>query len=63
MFSGHREEIEAHVQDGILTHIGMAFSRDTNKKVYIQHKMKEDRDMILDLFDKQGVFYLCGPTW
>ena len=36
------EELEAYLSDGLLTHLGLAFSRDQAKKVYIQHKIKED---------------------
>lgn len=62
------EEIEAYLQTGILTHAGLAFSRDGKGKVYIQHKMNEDGKLLAKLIgggdvDQQGVFYLCGPTW
>lgn len=58
------EEIEAFILDGTITKAGLAFSRDGRKKVYIQHKMKEDSTVLADmLYNKQGVFYLCGPTW
>lgn len=61
------EEIEAWLQDGILTKAGLAFSRDTNKKVYIQNKMQEDGKLLADMMD-EGYFYLCGrkskhPSW
>jgi sulfite reductase (NADPH) flavoprotein alpha-component len=59
---GHSEELEAWLQDGILTHAGLAFSRDGKDKVYIQHKMKQDGDLLARLM-KDGSFYLCGPTW
>ncbi|CAO3637458.1 unnamed protein product [Cunninghamella echinulata] len=58
------EELEAYYQDGVLSHMGLAFSRDQKQKVYIQHKMKEDAEMLHDyLINKNGHFYLCGPTW
>lgn len=59
------EEIEAFLADGILTHAGLAFSRDQTQKIYIQHKMREDAEMLVTLLDSdsRGVFYLCGPTW
>ncbi|KAK4054396.1 sulfite reductase [NADPH] flavoprotein component [Microbotryomycetes sp. JL201] len=56
------EEIEAYLQDGVVSHTGLAFSRDTSKKVYIQHKMNEDADLLAKMLDN-GAFYLCGPTW
>ncbi|KAI0939673.1 hypothetical protein AcW1_004627 [Taiwanofungus camphoratus] len=58
------EEVEAFILDGTITKAGLAFSRDGPKKVYIQHKMKEDAtDLGRMLWDDKGVFYLCGPTW
>jgi sulfite reductase (NADPH) flavoprotein alpha-component len=58
------EEIEAFILDGIITRAGLAFSRDGPKKVYIQHKMLEDSEALAKmLYDDEGVFYLCGPTW
>lgn len=58
------EEIEAFILDGTITRAGLAFSRDQRKKIYIQHKMREDgKDLARMLLREQGVFYLCGPTW
>jgi sulfite reductase (NADPH) flavoprotein alpha-component len=58
------EEIEAFMLDGTITKAGLAFSRDGPKKVYIQHKMVEDgKELAEMLYRKEGVFYLCGPTW
>ncbi|CCA78047.1 related to MET10-sulfite reductase flavin-binding subunit [Serendipita indica DSM 11827] len=61
------EEIEAFLQDGVITHAGLAFSRDEKRKVYIQHKMLQDGQMLSDMLGEKkgqrGVFYLCGPTW
>lgn len=58
------EELEAYHADGLLTHMGLAFSRDQKEKVYIQHKMKEDAELLHELLvNKNGHFYLCGPTW
>ncbi|KZT72721.1 hypothetical protein DAEQUDRAFT_685889 [Daedalea quercina L-15889] len=58
------EELEAFMDDGVITKAGLAFSRDGPHKVYIQHKMKEDADVLAKmLWEEKGVFYLCGPTW
>jgi len=58
------EEIEAFIADGVITHCGLAFSRDTKKKIYIQHKMQADAEMLVrHIAREKGVFYLCGPTW
>ncbi|KAI8379991.1 hypothetical protein EDC96DRAFT_492573 [Choanephora cucurbitarum] len=58
------EELEAYHADGVLSHMGLAFSRDQKEKIYIQHKMKEDAEMLNEyLMNQNGHFYLCGPTW
>ncbi|KAF9247151.1 hypothetical protein BU15DRAFT_69990 [Melanogaster broomeanus] len=58
------EEIEAYILDNTITKAGLAFSRDGPKKVYIQHKMLEDAETLADMLkNREGVFYLCGPTW
>jgi sulfite reductase (NADPH) flavoprotein alpha-component len=58
------EEIEAYLASSVITHAGLAFSRDQKQKVYIQHKMKADGDMLIQMLRRDhGVFYLCGPTW
>lgn len=53
--------LEAYLSDDVLTHMGLAFSRDTSKKVYIQHKIREDGEMLarylapeLDLLNAAG---------
>lgn len=58
------EEVEAYMAASVITHAGLAFSRDSRKKVYIQHKMGEDAEMLVKMLRRdKGVFYLCGPTW
>jgi sulfite reductase (NADPH) flavoprotein alpha-component len=58
------EEIEAFIMDGVISRAGLAFSRDGPRKVYIQHKMSEDAEILARMLsDQEGVFYLCGPTW
>lgn len=58
------EELEAYHADGVLSHMGLAFSRDQKEKVYIQHKMMEDAELLNEyLMNQNGHFYLCGPTW
>src|SRR3954453_17068653 len=52
------------LQDGLLTHLRLAFSRDQRHKIYIQHRMHEDAEQLYDmLVRKNGSFYLCGPVW
>ncbi|CAG8466675.1 10825_t:CDS:1, partial [Acaulospora colombiana] len=58
------EELEAYHSEGLLSHLQLAFSRDQPHKVYIQHKMNEDANLLHQyLLKDEGWFYLCGPTW
>ena len=58
------EELEAYHASGVLTHLRLAFSRDQEEKVYIQHKIFADKLILADcLLKEEGHFYLCGPTW
>ncbi|KAI8904785.1 hypothetical protein EDD86DRAFT_212778 [Gorgonomyces haynaldii] len=57
------EEMEAYQKDKIVQ-LRLAFSRDQKRKIYIQHRMEEDLELLYDLMvTKKGAFYLCGPTW
>ena len=38
----YQEELEGYVNDGTLTALHVAFSRETDKKVYVQHKLLEN---------------------
>ncbi|CCH45229.1 NADPH-ferrihemoprotein reductase [Wickerhamomyces ciferrii] len=39
-----------------------AFSRETSKKVYVQHKLLEQADEILKLIDAGAFIYVCGDA-
>lgn len=63
------DELDAYHSEGVLTGLRLAFSRDQQQKVYIQHLMMQDREMLAELLldevgkHRGGRFYLCGPTW
>ena len=42
------DEIEAYHADGILTHLKKAFSRDQEEKIYAQHCIAEDQELLYD---------------
>jgi sulfite reductase (NADPH) flavoprotein alpha-component len=49
-------------KSGVLSHLDLAFSRDQNEKVYVQHRMLErSRDVYAWLQDGAHV-YLCGDA-
>lgn len=58
------EEWEAYQAAGVITLLGRAFSRDQPQKIYIQDRMRQTIDDIVQAYRKdEGCFYLCGPTW
>lgn len=58
------EEWEAYQDAGVITLLGRAFSRDQPQKIYIQDRMRQTLDAIIQAYIKdEGSFYLCGPTW
>lgn len=58
------EEWEAYQDAGIITLLGRAFSRDQPQKIYIQDRMRQTMNDIIQAYIKEdGAFYLCGPTW
>jgi homodimeric pyruvate:ferredoxin (flavodoxin) oxidoreductase len=57
------DDLEKLSEQGILTHLRPAFSRDGPNKVYIQDKIKEEAVGVHNaLVNKQGYLYLCGQA-
>jgi sulfite reductase (NADPH) flavoprotein alpha-component len=50
------------LKDGSLTRMDAAFSRDTPEKVYVQHKMWEQRRDLIDWLESGAYFYVCGDA-
>jgi len=48
--------------NGILTNLHNAFSRDQKEKIYCQHRIAENSEMIYDyIYNQKGYYLLCGP--
>ncbi|MFE5323252.1 sulfite reductase subunit alpha [Paenibacillus sp. NPDC056579] len=56
----YRQELEQYQQAGALTTIDAAFSRDTDQKVYVQHKMQENGQELFAWLERGAYFYVCG---
>ena len=39
-----------------------AFSRETDQKVYVQHRLRENASLVSDLLKKKACFYVCGDA-
>ncbi|MBT2755725.1 sulfite reductase subunit alpha [Mesobacillus foraminis] len=56
----YQTELENYQKDGVLTKLDTAFSRDTEQKVYVQHKMLENSKELYEWLEKGAYFYVCG---
>jgi sulfite reductase (NADPH) flavoprotein alpha-component len=50
------------LEDGSLTRLDLAFSRDTPEKVYVQHRLWEQRRDLVEWLDAGAFFYVCGDA-
>ena len=59
----YRQELENALQSGALTDLIVAFSRETTNKIYVQDKIRENQEAILDLlFTRNSHLYICGSS-
>lgn len=57
----YREELEAMKQEGVLTRLDLAFSRDIpGQKVYVQHRMRENAKELFAWLEEGAHFFVCG---
>ena len=50
------------LKDGALTRLDLAFSRDTPEKVYVQHRLWEQRRDLVEWLEGGAHFYVCGDA-
>ena len=56
----YQTEIQSYVETGVLTNISLAFSRDQQEKVYVQHRMKEKASEFFQWIDTGASIYISG---
>ncbi len=44
----------------MLSELNVAFSRDTDKKVYVQHLLAENKQSVWEVIKENGHIYVCG---
>ena len=56
-------ELQEHLENGDLTNLDVAFSRDQPQKVYVQNRMSEKGKELWDWIENKGAFfYVCGDA-
>ena len=58
----YEDEWIAYQKDGILSDLDLAWSRDQQEKVYVQHKMLEKKGQMWSWLNEGAVFYVCGDA-
>jgi len=58
----YETELQSWKDDGLIDHLGLAFSRDGPEKVYVQHHVREHREKIWELLEKGAYVYICGDA-
>ncbi len=56
----YQTEWQRWLKDGVLTKMDVAFSRDTDQKVYVQHRMLEKRRELYQWLNEGAHVYVCG---
>jgi sulfite reductase (NADPH) flavoprotein alpha-component len=59
----YQTELQNYLETGVLTRLDVAFSRDTEQKVYVQHKLKKNSKEIFDWLQAGAYFYVCGSKF
>lgn len=59
----YREELEEFEKTGVLTALNVAFSRDQSEKVYVQHVLKKNKEVVWRLVHTDNAhIYICGDA-
>lgn len=56
----YQTEWQKWIKDGVLTNMDVAFSRDSEEKVYVQHRLLEHRKELFEWIEEGATFYVCG---
>ncbi|MNB65261.1 Sulfite reductase [NADPH] flavoprotein alpha-component [compost metagenome] len=56
----YQVEWQRWLESGVLTRMDVAFSRDTDKKVYVQHRMLEKARELYQWIQEGAAVYVCG---
>ena len=58
----YHDELNKMHQDGFLTNLSLAFSRDQAQKIYVQNRIQESSGEIWEWLEQGAYFYICGDA-
>ena len=56
----YEDELKTLQEEGVLTKLYTAFSRDQPEKVYVQNLLEKNGPEVWNVIDKGGHLYVCG---
>lgn len=56
----YQTDLERWLNNGVLSKLDLAFSRDTENKIYVQHRIEENGAEFYRWLDQGATIYLCG---
>ncbi|MBG9547556.1 assimilatory sulfite reductase (NADPH) flavoprotein subunit [Cytobacillus firmus] len=56
----YQTEWQKWLKDGVLSKLDIAFSRDGDEKVYVQHRMQENSRELFQWLEEGAAVYICG---
>ena len=56
----YEKEFKQWVDSGLLSHLDLAFSRDQERKIYVQDRMREHAEELWQWIARGAHFYVCG---
>jgi NADPH-ferrihemoprotein reductase len=58
----YEDELIKYRDEGLLTKLHVAFSRDQAHKVYVQHLLEQNGEEVWGVLDRGGHIYVCGDA-
>ena len=58
----YQTEWQRFVKDGVVNKVSLAFSRDQEEKIYVQHRMLEQGEELYRWLEKGAHLYVCGDA-
>lgn len=58
----YQVEWQRYLKSGLLSQLDVAFSRDSNKKVYVQDKLKQQAAQVWQWLNDGAYLYICGDA-